>query len=94
MASKYQAIAKRKYQYTVDAKVCGIPCWIAIRSYRRIKPDHNTWASSDDYYGGVECEWDILDNNYRPAGWLYKKAEQTRGEFERIDDLIVEFMES
>lgn len=30
-------------------------------------PDHNTDASSDDYYGGWDLEWDLLDIDGKPV---------------------------
>lgn len=94
MASKYKALAAKKFIETFESKVCGIPCIVGVSYYQSVKGSYNYHAASDwDYYGGTECEWELLDRNYRPASWLHDKA-QNEDQIGVVDDIVVDHMES
>lgn len=57
-------------------KVAGIPCIVAITRFNRSQG----WAgspescpSSEDYHGGCEVEFEILDRKGYKAKWLERK---------------------
>lgn len=71
------------------SKVSGIPCFVRILSYQYYSPDP-LGSSADDFYGGYEIDYEILDRNGRYASWLEKKL--TEMEDERILEEIVRYM--
>lgn len=90
MASKYKALAQQKYGKRIfDAVVCGIPCMIGVIYFCRHPGGCD--QSSDDWYGGIECEYDILDGGFRPARWLYAKAEK-EGKLDMVDSMVCELI--
>jgi hypothetical protein len=61
------------YQTIIDSRVCGIPCQIGVISFScRAGRRGDTW-DAEEYYGSVECEWEILDQRGNPAPWLQRK---------------------
>ena len=71
------------------SKVSGIPCFVRILAYQHYLPD-SLGNSTDDFYGGYEIDYEILDRNGRYASWLEKKL--TSIEDERIREEIVRYM--
>ena len=67
-------MTKRSYDYEIEANICGIPGILGVTSYEVFKPDYDCRDSRDDYYGGVEVEFDICDRRGRPAPWLERKV--------------------
>lgn len=66
---------EHKYIAIVDVRVAGIPAKAGVLHFERQDGSFNWNAPSDlDYYGWVECDYDILDQRGRPAAWLAKKA--------------------
>lgn len=74
----------------VAIRVAGIPGVARVTYARHTKPDHNTWASDWDYYGGWELSWEICDRNGRAAPWLKRKA--TRLDIDLIEKKIIEYL--
>ena len=55
MASKYKALAAKKFIETFESKVCGIPCIVGVSYYQSVKGSYSYHAASDwDYYGGTD----------------------------------------
>ena len=75
-----------------DSAVAGIPCKIEVDEYHVIPP----WSgridrcpSADDYYGYVECSFNVLDRRGCPAEWLEKKM--TADDKDRIESEIAAY---
>lgn len=60
----------------IKVYVQGIPCLASVTHFKH-QPAFNGPAtaceSDEDYHGFIECEFEILDRNGRPAGWLERK---------------------
>ena len=88
--SKHLALARQNYIETFETTVCGIPCIVGVMYYKYTKP--NSFACNPcDYYGGTECEWELLDTRYRVASWLHAKIEKLKMERE-VHDMVCEHM--
>ncbi|HAC91311.1 MAG TPA: hypothetical protein DCF63_11890 [Planctomycetaceae bacterium] len=88
--SKHLALARKNYIETFETSVCGIPCIVGVMYYQYTKP--NSFACNpSDYYGGTECEWELLDTRYRVASWLHAKIEKLKMEG-KVHDMVCEYM--
>ena len=62
------------YIAEIETRVAGIPCIIGVTEYQCVKGSYSYHAASDwDYYGYIECEFDVLDRRGRKATWLERK---------------------
>ena len=64
---------KQKYLAIIESSISGIPCKIGVTTYFKKEADPYTWDSDFDYYGYIDCEYDILDRKGYAAHWLEKK---------------------
>lgn len=63
-----------EYVAEVEVRVAGIPCIAGVLHFEKQDGSFNWNAPSDlDYYGWVECDYDILDLRRRRAAWLERK---------------------
>lgn len=71
----------------MQTHIQGIPCLINVidSCYRKPQPWND--ASSDDYYGGWELEWEVLDRKGYKAPWLEKKMKAA--DVDRIEQEII-----
>lgn len=59
---------------TVDTVIAGIPCMVEVTHYRNVRGSYSYNAPSDlDYYGYVECDYEVLDRRGYRAAWLERK---------------------
>lgn len=90
--SKHLALARQNYIKTFETTVCGIPCIVGVMYYQSVQGSYSYHAASDwDYYGGTECEWELMDTRYRVAHWLHAKMEKLKMERE-VHDMVCEHM--
>lgn len=62
------------YISKIPHRVHGIPCLIGVKYFHSVSGSYSRTADSDmDYYGYVDCDWDVLDQRGRPAAWLDRK---------------------
>lgn len=74
---------------TIQTRLAGIPCQIAVSNFHSIKGSYSYNAPSDlDYYGFVEYDYQVLDRRGRPAAWLERKVST-----DEIDDIIMAYFE-
>jgi len=91
--SKHELLANKNYRTTFEATVCGIPCIVGILYYYSVKGSYSYHAASDwDYYGGTECEWELMDTSYRVAHWLHAKMEKMK-QTDKVHAMICKYME-
>ena len=65
-----------KYVAQIPSRVAGIPCLIGVTEFHKVAPWKGSAAScpsSDDWYGYIDIEFEVLDRRGRPAPWLEKK---------------------
>lgn len=61
------------YLAKVESRIAGIPCLLGVTFYYVQHP--NRYADNrDDFEGYIECDYEILDRNGRPAPWLERKV--------------------
>lgn len=71
---------------TIQTRLAGIPCQIAVTNFKRINGSYSYDAPSDlDYYGFVEYDYQVLDRRGRPAPWLERKVSADNIEQKIID---------
>ena len=71
---------------TIQTRLAGIPCQIAVTDFRRVEGSYSYNAPSDaDFYGYTDYDYEVLDRRGRPAPWLEKKVSQAD-----IDEKIME----
>lgn len=92
MANALKPFAPKSYLAEVPCRVQGIPCLIGVTHYNAVRGSYSSNAPSDlDFYGYVECEWDVLDQRGRPAPWLAKKL--TADDTDQINAVIADHMD-
>lgn len=67
------------YEYTLDYKIHGIPCKLAVTECLIVPPWKGsiyTCPSDLDYYGYEEVEYVVLDRKGYRADWLSKKMNE------------------
>lgn len=75
------------YYATIESNIAGIPCQIGVTYFQRVRGSHSYNADSEaDYYGGTECEFEVLDRKGYKAAWLERKLSDR--DVERIEDEI------
>jgi hypothetical protein len=60
----------------IKVYVQGIPCLASVTHFKKqpaFSGPANACESDEDYFGFIECEFEILDRNGRPAAWLVRK---------------------
>ncbi len=73
---------------TIQTRLAGIPCQIAVSNFHRIKGSYSYNAPSDlDYYGFVEYDYQVLDRRGRPAPWLERKVSEAEIECKILETL-------
>jgi hypothetical protein len=78
----------------IKTQVCGIPCIAKVTHYYQQDAHRGSADSCEsdlDYYGYIDCEFDILDRRGRPAAWLERKLSDK--DRERIEQEISAQME-
>lgn len=77
-----------KYIAEIETRVAGIPCLIGVVEFSRARGSYSYNAPSDlDYYGYVECEWEVCDSRGRKAEWLERKLDaKATAEIETVID--------
>lgn len=79
------------YLAEVPYRLQGIPCLIGVIDFDSCEGSYSRNAPSDlDYYGWVECTWDVLDQRKRKAPWLERKL--TDRDRDEIDAAVIEHM--
>ncbi len=77
----------------IETQIQGIPCLAEMTSGYYQKPDHGTWASDWDYYGGwFDVEFKIYDRKGYAAAWLERKM--TDKDISRIEKELIQDAES
>lgn len=77
----------------VPYRLHGIPCLIGVTHFSAVRGSYSRNAPSDlDYYGYMECEWDVLDQRGRLAPWLARKL--TDRDRDSIEATIADHMEN
>jgi len=69
-----------------QTSVQGVPCIVVVAHHHYTKPNPSA-DSSEDFHGGWEFEWHLLDQRGRPAEWL--EAKLTDEDRERIGQEII-----
>jgi len=62
-----------------NSYVAGIPCQIEVNEYTVIpswKGNIESCPSADDWYGGIECDFTVLDRRGYAAEWLERKMSE------------------
>jgi hypothetical protein len=75
-----------------DTTIAGIPCKVDLIDSHYNKPQPWNDASSDDFYGGWDLEWEVLDRKGYKADWLSKKM--TAYDINHIESEIIERLKS
>jgi hypothetical protein len=82
---------RKQYNYKVPFYISGIPCLLGVDGYEAVSGSYSYHAASDvDYYGYVECEYDVLDRKGYPAAWLERKM--TEKDFCLAEEAIAEYL--
>ena len=79
----------RKYEATVPIFVRDIPCLAGVVMYHVAKPNRRG-ETPEEYFGGRELAWDILDRKGYPAAWLGNMI--TEAETADAECIISEYM--
>lgn len=74
-----------------ESSVAGIPCQIVINSFEFYHPDACA-DNREDYLGGYDIEWEVLDRNGNTAHWLAIKL--TDADVSRIQEEAVTFIKN
>jgi hypothetical protein len=73
----------------IHTTIQGIPCQAEMTGGHYQKPDHTTWDSDWDYYGGwFDVTFEIYDRKGYRAKWLEKKM--THEDEEKIINALLE----
>jgi hypothetical protein len=77
-----------------DITVAGIPAIARVTDYTPADPG-NPWGPIDRCCPAEPAvlEFELLDRRGRPAPWLERKADATRGERDRIEGLLLDRMQ-
>lgn len=65
---------------TFETTIAGIPCGVVVNHFHTIprwRGSIYSCPSAEDYYGGDEFDYTILDRKGYPAEWLEKKLKPT-----------------
>jgi hypothetical protein len=77
------------YITEIETRIAGIPCIVGVTHFESVRGSFSYHAASDmDYYGYVDCEFEVCDRRGRPAPWLERKL--TDKDSSRIESEIAE----
>lgn len=77
------------YEDEIEARICGIPCYIGVISGKQYAAFGYKYASADYSYSPQDSEHDfhLLDQRGRRAKWLEAK----KGAMEQAQDFLDEY---
>ena len=84
---------RRKCVSDFDTRISGIPCGILVGKVDITKGTHSSNASCpEEFYGGSEIEFQVLDSRGYSAPWLEKKL--THADVAQIESAIIDMSEA
>jgi hypothetical protein len=74
----------------IETRVAGIPALVRVSRHSYQPPDPSTWASSEDFSGGWDLDYEVCDRRGRPAPWLADKLDQRA--VQNLEQTIMEYL--
>jgi hypothetical protein len=81
------------YIINMETRIAGIPCQIRVDYFYISEGSYSPRAETpDEYYGGQEIEFTVLDRKGYKASWLARKM--TDEDTARIQNEIIKYYEN